>query len=441
MWRPIRSTIRSAYASRSASVQVPSPLTSSSPAASPLRRRRQLLQLHPDHPGAVGRARGIDGHRLTEDDRRLGREQAAVGLVDRARDAVEAGCEVDDRRAGEPLVSAPARQLVHGDVDLHLAAAVAEAERLVADPRRRVGLAEQAPVELRRRDAGKDGAARGDRFAVGQAHACRLALRHDDPLDLGLGAQLAARVAHDRRERVDEARAAALRHRHPAELERAGDHLRHEPGHGLVGAEAGVQHPRREQAVHALVREGLVEPVPRGQQRVPGELDQPAPPELLVRLAAEREALRRPELGAESAERDVSRRHELVELPLPRVAELGRVHGTVGGEVGARPVRERGRGRQVRVQVLEPEAVEVRLQLGVGGRADPERVPGGEDLVPEAGGGEPVDRLDRAAEPVVPLEHADAPAVLCEQCRTRERVDAAADEDGVESGHAPTLLA
>ena len=34
MWRPIRSTIRSAYASRSASVQVPSP-TSSSPAASP----------------------------------------------------------------------------------------------------------------------------------------------------------------------------------------------------------------------------------------------------------------------------------------------------------------------------------------------------------------------------------------------------------------------
>ena len=238
-------------------------MISSSPAASPSARGGSSCSCTQITHEPSGARDGIDGHRLTEDDRRLGREQAAVCLVDRARDSVEAGCEVDDRRAGEPLVAVPARQLVHGDVDLHLAAAVAEAERLVANPRRRVGLAEQPAVELRRRDAGKDGAARGDRFAVGQAHACRLALRHDDPLDLGLGAQLAARVAHDRRERVDEARAAALRHRHPAELERAGDHLRHEAGHGLVGAEAGVQHPRREQAVRTLVREGLVEPVAR----------------------------------------------------------------------------------------------------------------------------------------------------------------------------------
>ena len=174
---------------------------------------------------------------------------------------------------------------------------------------------------------------------------------------------------------------------------------------------------------------------------MPRELDEPAPPELPVCLAAEREALPRPELGAEDAERDLGSGHELVELALPGFAELRRIGGAVGGEVRARPVRERGRGGEVGVQVLEPEAVEVRLQLGVGRGADPERVPGSKDLVPEAGGGETIDRLDRAAEPVVPLQHADPPTVFREQCGTRERVDAAADEDGVESGHAPTLLA
>ena len=406
-----------------------------------LRPRRQLLQLHPDHPGAVRRARGVDGHRLAERDRRLGRKQAAVGLVDGARDAVEAGGEVEERRACEALVAAPARQLVHGDVDLHLAAAVAEAQRPLANPGGCVALAEQTSIELRRRDAGQHGPRCCDRLAVREPDRRRRPLRDDDPLHLGLGAQFAAGIANDRRERVDEARAAALRYRHPAELERAGDHLGHESGHRLVGPEAGVQDPGREQAVRALVGERVVEPVAGGEQRVPGELDEAAPAELLVRLAAEREALPRPELGAEHAEGDVCCGHELVELSLPRLAELCGVDGAVGGEMGARAVRERGRGRQVGVQVLEPEPVEVGLQLGVGGGADPERVPGGKDLVPEARCGEPVDRLDRAAEPVVPLEHADAPAVLREQRSTCERVDPAADEDGVESGHAPTLLA
>ena len=439
MWRPIRSTIRSAYASRSSSVQ-PSPDVELAGRV-PLRPRRQLLQLHPEHPRPLRRARRVDRHRLAERDRRLGREQAAVGLVDGARDAVEAGGEVEERRASEAFVAAPARQLVHRDVDLHLAAAVTEAARALADVRRRVALAEQAAVELRRRHAGEHGAVGDDRLAVREADRRRLPFGDDDPLDLRLGAELAAGLAHDRRQPVDEACAAALRHRHPAQLQRARDHLRHEAGHRLVGPEAGVEHPRREQAVRALVVERVGEPVARGEERVPGELDEAAPAELPVRLAAEREALSRPELGAEHAERDVGSRHELVELPLPGVAELGHVGGAVGGEVRARAVRERRRGRQVGVEVLEPEPVEVRLQLGVGGGADPERVPGGEDLVPEARRRQVVDGLDRAAEPVVPLEHAHAPAVFREQCGTRERVDAAADEDGVERRHAPTLLA
>ena len=55
------------------------------------------------------------------------------------------------------------------------------------------------------------------------------------------------------------------------------------------------------------------------------------------------------------------------------------------------------------------------------------------------GSGEVGRRLDAAAELVVPLEDADAPAGLREQRRTRERVDPGADEDRIESRHRARL--
>ena len=167
-----------------------------------------------------------------------------------------------------------------------------------------------------------------------------------------------------------------------------------------------------------------VEPVARREQRVAGELDEAAAAEAASRPCGRARA-RHPTRARcrEHAERDVRAGHELVELPLPRVAELGDVRGAVGREERARAVRERRAGRQVGVQVLEAERVEVGLQLGIGRRADPERVPGGEDLVREPGRRQAVDGLDRAAEPVVSLEHADAPAVLREQRGAGERVD------------------
>ena len=97
-----------------------------------LRPRGQLLELDPDHPRALGSARRVDGHRLPECDRGFGRKEAAISLVDGPRNPVEAGREVEQRRACEPLVALPTRQLVHRDVDLHLAAAVAEAPRRIA---------------------------------------------------------------------------------------------------------------------------------------------------------------------------------------------------------------------------------------------------------------------------------------------------------------------
>ena len=138
--RPSRSTMRSAYASRSSSVQRRR-RASSSPAASPFGRRRQLLQLEPEDARALRCARRVDRQRLAADDRRLRRQQPALGLVDGARDAVEARCHVHDRRPRKPLVAVPAWALVHRDVDLHLAAAVAEAPGRIANvrpaPRRR----------------------------------------------------------------------------------------------------------------------------------------------------------------------------------------------------------------------------------------------------------------------------------------------------------------
>ena len=343
---------------------------------------------------------------------------------------------MEQRRAREPLVALPARPLVHRDVDLHLAAAVTEAARRVADVLRCVALPEQPAIQLRRRHAGEHGARGGDRLAVREPDGGRATLRDEDPLDVRLGPQLAACVADDRRQTLDELDAAALRHRHPSELEGAGDHLRHEARHRLVGTESRMQHPRRQQAAGALVLERLGQPVARGEQRVACELDQPAAAVVRVGLAAERKPGAGPELGPEHAERDLRARHELVELPLPRVAQLGDVRCSVGREECARAVRERGGRRQVGVQVLEAECVEIRLQLGIGRRADPQRMPGGEDLVREAGCREVFDGLDRAAEPVVALEHADAPALFREQRTSRERVDAATDEDRVEPRHA-----
>ena len=190
-----------------------------------------------------------------DDDRGLGRQQAALGLVDRARDAVEAGRDVHDGRAREALGlgRGPLRQLVEREVDLHARAAVAEGLRGLpgrrAGPRPRAAAGRRAAcgvtLAITAREAETISPSR-------QPHAVGAAAGDEHALDVGAGAQLAAVLAHDRRQRLDEAHAAAARHGHAAELDRAGDDLRHEARDGLLGPEARVQHPGREQAVGAL---------------------------------------------------------------------------------------------------------------------------------------------------------------------------------------------
>ena len=83
--------------------------------------------------------------------------------------------------------------------------------------------------------------------------------------------------------------------------------------------------------------------------------------------------------------------------------------------------------------------MELVAELGVGGRPGEERMPRAQHLVREAGERVVGLRANRPAEAVRALEHADAPALAREQRRGRQRVDAGADEDGVERRHAATL--
>ena len=69
--------------------------------------------------------------------------EAPLGLVHGARDAVEPGRDVDDRRPAESLVTLPARRLGEREMDLHLGAAVAEAARLLGHGRRHLALVDR----------------------------------------------------------------------------------------------------------------------------------------------------------------------------------------------------------------------------------------------------------------------------------------------------------
>ena len=166
----------------------------------------------------------------------------------------------------------------------------------------------------------------------------------------------------------------------------------------------------------------------------PANAAKPLAPEAPQRLRAEPEPGRRPELGAEHAEREVGVREEALEHAGPLGAELVRVR--LGGAQEERrfAVGVRGRGRQLGVEVLETARRELVAELRVRRAADPERVPRAEDVVQEPGLRQ-LRGLDRAAEPVVPLEHAHAPAPAREQRAARERVDAAADDDRVVVSH------
>jgi hypothetical protein len=174
--------------------------------------------------------------------------------------------------------------------------------------------------------------------------------------------------------------------------------------------------------VGGLRLERARDPVAAAHECVPRKLEQPTPPQAAQCPATERETGSRPELGREKPEGQVGIVHEVVELGLPG--------GTVGGGVATEllhvalertrdecrgAVGERGPGRQVGVDVRDPAAIELVLELRVCGRAGEERMPRGEHLMGEPRKRELVGRPDAAAGNVVALEDAHAPAVAGEE--------------------------
>ena len=293
---------------------------------------------------------------------------------------------------------------------------------------------DQAAVELGRRDVGDHRARSRDLLAAGEADTGRLPVAYQHALDVAAGLAGAAVVLDQPHECIDEPSAAPARDRHPAFLNGDPDHLSHEARGSRVRPEPGVEHPRREQAACAFGDERLGQPVTAGDEHVARELDRPLPPEPPQALHPEAETVPRPQLGSEHAEGEVRRREERLDRAAPLLAQLGDVRLGRAQEKGRLAVRKERGCRVLRVQVLEPAGGELVAELGVSRAADPERMPGAEDVVQVAGLGD-LGRADRTAELVLALQHAHAPAAACKQRRAGERVDAAADDDGVEINH------
>ena len=324
-----------------------------------------------------------------------------------------------DRRLAEALVSLPLRQLVQRKVDLQLAPPIAEPLRRLLEA------VEQLAVQLRRRDVADHRTLGQQPPPVGCANA---AARHTLHAHARLArAALRADVGH---QRLRQLRAAAARDRHAALLHRDRDHLRHVARPRRLRAEARMQHPRRQHAMSLRRCERRLQPVARRDQQLPPEVARACTPEPANRLQRESRAVARPQLRAEDPEREVGVREEAREHRPPLLAELRRVTLGRAQQERALSVRERRCRREVRVQVLEPMPCEVVAELRMRRPAYPERMPRAEHVVLEAGRRD-LGGLDRAAEPVVPLQDANVPAALRQERRARQAIDPRADDDRV----------
>ena len=202
-----------------------------------------------------------------------------------------------------------------------------------------------------------------------------------------------------------------------------------------------MQHPGGEQPVSPLGREGGGQPVAARSEHVPRELDESAASEPAVGLQPEREPVARPEFGPEHAEGEIGIRNEAVEHPPPgspvardMTVELLRVRVRAAEQKRRIAVRIERRSWILGVPVLEPASRQLVAELRVRRAADPERMPGAEDIVLEPGVGE-LRRLNGPTKVLAALEHANVPPAPRQQRGASERIDAAADEDRVVVGH------
>ncbi len=121
---------------------------------------RRLRQLQPEDRLSLRRSRRIERGRLTDADRWLGGQEAALAFVGGARNAVETGRDVEKRDLAKFVAAFPSRRRVERVVDLHVALAVAIVlERLLSLGRGGM-IAQEPSIELGRRHRADDSLAR-----------------------------------------------------------------------------------------------------------------------------------------------------------------------------------------------------------------------------------------------------------------------------------------
>ena len=192
-------------------------------------------------------------------------------------------------------------------MDLHVALAVAVLRDGLGDLRRQRDVGEQPPVKLIGRHRADHALGGLDLLAAGEPNAARDAICVDqDPLDIGAQKNVAALVADQALERRQRVLGAALDDRRAGGFEREGDDLAHLARIGAFRAEAGVQHPGREQRAHELGLIAALEPAARGAQRFAEEICQPAKAAAPGFARHDLEHRARPQRAAEQREQERS---------------------------------------------------------------------------------------------------------------------------------------
>ncbi|CUJ66480.1 Uncharacterised protein [Achromobacter xylosoxidans] len=326
-------------------------------------------------------------------------------------------------------------------MDLHAAAAVAVAGG--AAPHRLGRIGQQRAVQLAGRDVADHGFggvvfAAGRHDADGAAAAARAA--RQDAFDGNAGQQPAAVVLDHLGQRIHHALAAALDHRHATGHHRGEGQLADQRRTGVVGSQAGVQHPRRDQRAHGVGSQFTVRPAAKALQRIGGERHQavqaaPAPlAEQQLEHAGAIRVLPQQAEGQRGVFAEQALRHGAEGLAVagrPGV-QAPRAVRDVLPERDAAAVGQRQAGAVVALGEFQAGGLQRRLEGLVGGAADEQRVPAGQHVVTVAG--KQFLGADAAAQAVVALQHQHRFAALRQQRRAHQRIHAAAHHDDLGVG-------
>jgi hypothetical protein len=204
---------------------------------------------------------------------------------------------------------------------------------------------------------------------------------------------------------------------------------------GVVGRQAGVQDPRREQVAELAALKAGLEPAARAAREQRAEAAGLPHAEPASQPGGQARRMRGLQLGAEQLADHVHARPERLEVLQIGPPVGGRQLGDAALGVPVSDDRAavgQGRGGHhiLGVDVLEPALAQLRPELGPGGREMEERVPARERVVPVARPRQLLGR-DSATGELVALEHLDPPPGARQIGGCHEPVVPATDDDRI----------